>query len=138
MNHKVVFNKSLIAPCGINCGSCIAYLREKNKCPGCRLIVSDKLKTRFLCRIKNCSYLEMTKSGYCYDCEIYPCLILKNLNKRYSTKYKTNLLENLQMIKEVGMRKFLKSEVQRRTCPKCGSTLSMHKDNCLICNYNIN
>ena len=26
----------LIAPCGMNCGICYGYLREKNKCPGCR------------------------------------------------------------------------------------------------------
>jgi hypothetical protein len=28
--------KELVAPCGMNCGICIAYLREKNKCPSCR------------------------------------------------------------------------------------------------------
>ena len=27
--------KELIAPCGINCGTCIAYQREKNRCCGC-------------------------------------------------------------------------------------------------------
>ena len=25
----------MIAPCGINCGFCMAHLRDKNKCPGC-------------------------------------------------------------------------------------------------------
>jgi hypothetical protein len=33
-----VDENALIAPCGMNCGVCMAYLREKNKCPGCRLI----------------------------------------------------------------------------------------------------
>ncbi len=28
---------SLIAPCGMNCGICLAYLRTKNVCPGCRV-----------------------------------------------------------------------------------------------------
>lgn len=35
MRAQVSFDKSLIAPCGMNCGTCIAYLRDKNKCPGC-------------------------------------------------------------------------------------------------------
>ncbi len=30
-------NPVLIAPCGMNCGTCLGYLREKNKCVGCRL-----------------------------------------------------------------------------------------------------
>lgn len=41
------FNKiSLIAPCGMNCSICMAYLREKNKCPGCRGNDIDKPITR--------------------------------------------------------------------------------------------
>jgi uncharacterized radical SAM superfamily Fe-S cluster-containing enzyme len=35
---KALENISLIAPCGMNCSICSAYLREKNKCPGCRLM----------------------------------------------------------------------------------------------------
>jgi len=27
----------LIAPCGMNCGACIAFMRDKNNCPGCRV-----------------------------------------------------------------------------------------------------
>lgn len=28
-------DKTLIAPCGMNCQLCYAFQREKNKCPGC-------------------------------------------------------------------------------------------------------
>lgn len=47
-------NKTLlIAPCGINCGVCNAYLRVRNKCQGCRIddinkpfiVLDAKLKT---------------------------------------------------------------------------------------------
>lgn len=31
-----MFRKTLIAPCGINCGICLAFLRDKNTCMGCR------------------------------------------------------------------------------------------------------
>ena len=36
------FDPDLIAPCGMNCNICMAYLREKNKCPGCREIDINK------------------------------------------------------------------------------------------------
>jgi hypothetical protein len=50
----------LVAPCGMNCGICRAYLREKNKCPGCRvitqinllLVLDVKLKTAKLLKKK--------------------------------------------------------------------------------------
>lgn len=42
MIQTVAFEKHLIAPCGMNCGTCIAYLRDKNKCPGCRITSSGK------------------------------------------------------------------------------------------------
>ena len=44
----------LIAPCGMNCGICMAYLREKNKCPGCRVIDINKSISVQKCKIKNC------------------------------------------------------------------------------------
>ena len=129
----VIFERSLIAPCGMNCGTCIAYLREKNKCFGCRVLPSNTLKTRLKCKIKNCEILGKTTSGYCYECEIFPCKRLKQLDKRYRTKYHTSFIQNLSLIKENGMNYFLAFETKRRTCPKCGSTLSVHFDNCLAC-----
>ena len=139
MNSKklpVTFDKSLFAPCGMNCGTCIAYLRDKNKCFGCRIPPASKLKTRYLCKIKNCSFLEKTDSKFCYECEEFPCQRIKHIDKRYRTKYKTSFIENLLMIKNKGIIDFLVFETKRRTCPNCGSILSVHRDNCLTCGKN--
>jgi ribosomal protein S27AE len=136
MIENVTFDKSLIAPCGMNCGTCIAYLRPKNKCYGCRINAADKLKTREKCKIKNCSNLDKTESKFCYDCEEFPCQRIKHIDKRYRTKYRTSFIQNLLMIKETGIKNFLVFESKRRTCPNCGSVLSVHKDSCLTCNYN--
>jgi ribosomal protein S27AE len=136
MNTAISFDKSLIAPCGMNCGTCIAFFRYKNKCFGCRIPPTSKLKTRLLCKIKNCPYLEKTSSMFCYECEIFPCKRLKNIDKRYRTKYKTSFIENLQIIKEKGIDNFLVFETNRRTCSNCGSILSVHRDNCLQCGKN--
>ena len=133
MKPLVSFEKSLIAPCGMNCGTCIAYMREKNRCPGCRINSADKAVSVQRCIIPKCDHLEKTPSKFCYDCEKYPCQRLKNLDKRYRTKYKTSFIDNLTMIKDKGIDNFLVFESKRRACPNCGSVLSVHRANCMVC-----
>ena len=135
MTSSVAFEKHLIAPCGMNCGTCIAYLREKNKCPGCRIISTEKAISVKKCIVTECSSLKETTSKFCYDCEKYPCRRIKNLDKRYSTKYRTSFIENLAIIKEQGLDNFLAFETIRRTCINCGSVLSVHRDKCIKCNH---
>jgi hypothetical protein len=132
------FNASQIAPCGMNCGTCIAYLREKKKCPGCRILSADKAVSVQRCIITKCTDLEKTLSKFCYDCEKYPCKRMKQLDRRYRTKYGTSFMENLSMIKEKGMAYFLEFESVRRTCHKCGSILSVHRAYCIECKTDIN
>jgi len=127
----VVYERSLIAPCGMNCGSCIAYMRPKNDCPGCWFV--EQGKARVNCVIRKCTLLLKTDSKFCFDCQKFPCQRLKQLDKRYSTKYHTSFLENLIMIKEKGIDDFLSFETARRKCPDCGASLSVHRDYCLAC-----
>jgi hypothetical protein len=133
MKPTLTFDISLIAPCGMNCGTCIAFLRERNRCPGCRIYSADKAITVQRCIIKKCAFLENTTSKFCYECEKLPCKRLKQLDKRYRTKYRTSFLENLMTIKENGIDNFLAFESKRRTCSNCGSVLSVHRDKCLNC-----
>jgi hypothetical protein len=134
----VKFKKSHIAPCGINCGTCIAYLRDKNKCPGCLVSSEDKTKTRYYCKIKNCEQLQKTNSGYCYECSDFPCQKIKHIDKRYRLRYHTSLIANLVSIKETGMKNYLENEISRWACPRCGSVTSIHKENCIRCNLYLN
>jgi hypothetical protein len=137
MSNAVIFDKILIAPCGMNCGTCIAFLRDKNKCYGCRIPFDDTSKSRLRCTVKNCANLEKTDSKFCYDCEMFPCRRLKQLDKRYKTKYRTSFIQNLLMIKETGIGHFLAFEAERRTCPQCGKVLSVHRPSCLACKYDL-
>ena len=132
------FDKYLIAPCGMNCGTCMAYLREKNKCPGCRIISDDKAISVKTCSVTKCICLANTKSKFCYECVKYPCKRIKQLDKRYRTKYGTSFIENLLMIKENGIDSFLDFESKRRTCTNCGSTLCVHRNFCLTCKIELN
>lgn len=133
MRTLATFENIMVAPCGMNCGTCIAYLREKKKCPGCRIYSAEKSISVQRCIIQKCAYLERTSSKFCYDCEKFPCLRLKQLDKRYRTRYRTSFIENLMMIKEKGIDNFLAFESKRRTCPDCGSVISVHRDSCQIC-----
>jgi hypothetical protein len=136
MNAKVTFDKSLIAPCGMNCGTCMAYLRSKNKCPGCRVSSEDKSISVKRCIVQGCVDLKSTNSKFCYECGKFPCARIKQLDKRYRTKYRTSFIENLTMIKEKGMDQFLEFESDRRTCVNCGSVLCVHREKCQMCAKN--
>jgi hypothetical protein len=138
MKSSVKFDKLLIAPCGMNCGTCIGYLRDKNKCSGCRSDSGSKPKYCFTCKIATCALLKKGENGFCYKCDKFPCQRLRQLDKRYRTKYRTSFIENLLIIKETGITNFLDFEAGRRTCPGCGSVTCVHKQNCIICKIKLN
>jgi len=129
----------LIAPCGMNCGLCIGHLREKRSCGGCfKINDENKPKVCRSCKIVNCEFLAETDSGFCYDCKKYPCARLKNLDKRYRTKYGMSMIENLSSIKKNGLEVFLQTEEEKWKCKVCGFGLSVHRDFCLNCKTVIN
>ena len=134
MNPSLAIKAATIAPCGMNCGTCLAYLREKNRCPGCRS--KDELKPASCagCIIATCNYLKKTKAKFCSSkCPDFPCKRLKALDKRYRTKYHMSMLENLRHIEETGIRAFVNNERKRWTCPACGGTVCVHRDLCPTC-----
>lgn len=128
-----MINNALIAPCGMDCGICLGYLREKNRCYGCRQFSEHKPGYCRKCIIINCELLSKTDSKFCYDCEKYPCRRLKQLDKRYRTNYNMSMLENLELIKNIGLDGFVEKENKRWVCPSCGAVLCVHRDFCLKC-----
>lgn len=125
---------NLIASCGMNCAICIGYLREKNKCPGCKKIDSYESSYCKKCIIRSCLILKQNKMKFCSNkCDKYPCQRLKNLDKRYITKYKMSMIDNLKFINDTGIKMFIKKEKEKWTCKKCGWTLCVHRDSCLKC-----
>lgn len=119
-----------IAPCGMNCSLCLAYQREKNRCAGCNTITEKKVSHLSTCKIRNCE--EMPGSGFCYSCTEFPCKGLKQLDKRYRTKYGMSMIENLEQIKANGIEAFSKQELKKWAC-KCGALLCVHRPLCLKC-----
>jgi hypothetical protein len=130
---KALNRISLIAPCGMNCGLCMAYLREKDTCPGCRAADTRKKVSVIRCKIKNCGPMQKDSLKYCFGCDNFPCKNLRHLDTRYRTRYHISMIENLLTIKNLGIRRFLKKEKIRWTCPACGGTVCVHKGKCRDC-----
>jgi hypothetical protein len=134
MNKRYVIKSKLIAPCGLNCVICRGYLlNKKNKCPGCWGDNVNKSNSCVRCKIKNCDNLTKTKSIFCFECAEFPCLRIKQLDKRYRTKYNMSVLENLENIKKLGVRKFVQNEKIRWTCSECGGIICVHTGYCSNC-----
>jgi len=135
--NKLSINNSnsilLIAPCGMNCTLCYAYQRIKNNCPGCRIDDECKSFSCVNCKIKNCASFRDENKSFCYECESFPCKRLKQLDKRYRTKYNMRMIENLEYIKKNGLKKFIINENKRWACRICGENICVHKGSCLNC-----
>ena len=130
---------NLVAPCGMNCRLCLGYIREKNTCPGCRMIdnqADQKSKYRSRCRIRNCEPIVKGKTKYCsHSCGRFPCARLKQLDKRYNTRYGMSMIDNLNMIKASGIRQFIRNEKEKWICPECGEMICVHRPACQTCGY---
>jgi hypothetical protein len=137
MKVDTIIKTSHIAPCGMNCSICRGYLREKNKCLGCREIDENKPISRAKCTIKNCIELKNNNLKFCYKCKKFPCKRMKNLDKRYRTKYHMSMIENLENINKFGIRKFIENEKTRWKCSNCGSIICVHNGKCSNCDKKI-
>ncbi len=124
--------KSLtLAPCGVVCELCIGYQRSKNKCVGCNSI-GNKPKHCIICSIKNCTE-KSNPEELCIECEKFPCRRLKDLEKRYTTKYNESPTENMQFTVSKGLKAF-EMEIQKKwTCHQCCNLLSAHRETCVVC-----
>jgi hypothetical protein len=137
--HKTIPAKSikstLIAPCGMNCSLCHAYIRNKNVCPGCYGDDDLKSKSCAMCHIKNCEIRKAEKFKYCFECYEFPCLWMKRIDKRYRTKYAMSMIDNLEYIKQSGIRTFVRQEKKKWICANCGKIICVHKKTCIFCGY---
>ncbi len=135
---SAVLIAELVAPCGINCGLCRAYLaysrgvpREKGKvthCSGCRV---RNRNCAFLKR--DCEKLRKGKVGFCFECADMPCENLRRLDDKYRKRYGMSPVENLQEIKDVDLDEFLLRQRNRYGCPNCGDVVSVHDGICYRC-----
>jgi hypothetical protein len=123
----------MLAPCGVDCGICSAYLREKNHCAGC--LADDLTLSNHHCSTCTRKYcIEHKGETYCYSCDKFPCRSIKGLEKRYTEKYGESPIDNGRFVEQYGMEAFIALEKERWICKACGSVLNVHRSTCDICN----
>jgi hypothetical protein len=137
VNNK--FPPELVAPCGMNCAICRAYIaythgipRVRGKityCAGC----VPRAKNCYIKR--NCKKLDKHQIQSCSECATMPCEKLAHLDKRYRERYSMSMVENLKLLKVKGMDEFLKSQAEKYTCPSCGDVVCVHDAKCYSCGY---
>lgn len=138
MNNKLTAD--LIAPCGMNCGICKAYLAysrgvpckkgEISRCTGC---ITRNKNCVFIRR--DCEKIRKKQIRFCYECADMPCKQLAKIDEHYRARYGMNMVENQLMIKEKGMDAFLTSQAEKYRCPSCGDLISVHDGKCYACGY---
>ena len=90
-----------LPPCGMFCGKCKWFAREKKPCRGAEAY----------CKTRPCSFIKCTeKRGikYCIDCKIYPCSKMKKHIERVKRVYGQDVEMQMKMIKELGEKAYLK------------------------------
>ena len=135
MHKSTSIPTKLVTPCGMNCRLCRAYNRDKNPCSGYRGDDSRNPQYVVRCKIKTCEEAKHGKYKYCNECNKCPCKRLRQLDKRYRSKYGMSMLDNLDEIKQLGIRRFIANQKERWVCPECGRLLCVHKPQCLSCGF---
>ena len=96
---EIVSDPNLVAYCGLYCGACRSYLREK--CPGCH--ENEKVKW---CKIRVCCIDNQCLS--CADCKQFDnpkdCKMFNNfMAKLFGLIFRSDRVACIQQIKELGI-----------------------------------
>ena len=128
-------DKSMFAPCGMNCMVCYKHCYHKKPCAGCLNSDSGKPEHCRKCKIKKC--IKEKELTCCFECSDYPCKLIKNIEKSYNQRYQTSLMENSAFVQEHGLEPFMEMQKEKYTCPKCGGIISIHDRECSECQEKI-
>lgn len=114
---KVVADKNLIARCGLYCGACGSYLKER--CQGC---VKNEKAT--WCKVRQCTMSHNYQS--CADCgvaEAADCKMLNNtVSKLFALIFGSNRPGAIEMIKRAGYEGFAVAMAeQKKMTPRRGA-----------------
>jgi hypothetical protein len=131
-------NRELIAPCGMDCSVCSAYLSFLNGIPKKRGHITHCIGCRP--RNKQCAYIKgqcdllpKNKIEFCYQCPDFPCARLQRLDQRYRRDYGMSMIQNLEEIRDKGVGAFMREQQRRHGCTRCGGKISVHNKKCFTC-----
>ncbi len=131
----VSLRTSELAPCGVFCGACPSY---PGTCLGCSSEEKGQSrKSKWGCKIRECCYHKEQKE-FCSECDEFPCKIHRKKlmdshpgDKKY--KYRHEIAENFDKLKELGTGGYLEYQRKRWTCEACGGRITMYHYKCCNC-----
>ncbi|MBU1568060.1 MAG: DUF3795 domain-containing protein [Proteobacteria bacterium] len=90
-----------VPACGVFCGGCPTYTRERQPCPGADKNIKrcEGCKTFHLC-------CEEKGIRHCHECSDFPCKRFRDFAKRW-LKYGQDFIDNQKILKEIGEEQFL-------------------------------
>lgn len=141
-----IVDKEFAAVCGLYCEACSWFIAttedpeklkrlaaqrdwavEESKCYGCRS--EKRLPYCGQCRMSACA----AERGidFCSECEEYPCDDLKQFQS--AMPHRIELSVNLNRIKSIGYRQWLKEVRKNYVCPRCETINSTYDLKCRKC-----
>lgn len=139
-------DKMLAAVCGLYCEACSLFIATKEdparlKGMAIRFQVSEEAVKCYGCRSsKRGPYCEKCKMfscaaergiDFCVECAQYPCSDLKQFQSE--RPHRIELWDDLEQIRAMGYKHWLKNIRQNYTCPQCRSINSAYDSKCRKC-----
>jgi hypothetical protein len=139
-------DNKLAAVCGLYCGACSWFIattedperlkrlaaqsqfsEQESKCYGCR--AEKRLPYCEKCKMFACAIEQ--GFAFCSECEGYPCEDLKQFQGAWP--HRIGVWVNLEQIKSVGYKQWLKEIKGNYTCPRCQTINSAYDLKCRKC-----
>jgi hypothetical protein len=87
--------RGFVPPCGIFCGGCPSYHKERSPCPGAEIRCRERqCKGIYVCCI------EKRGHRFCFECDIFPCNRFKRFAETWR-KYGQDLIDNQAQLKRL-------------------------------------
>jgi hypothetical protein len=110
-----------LAPCGVFCGACPSFNKT---CLGCASESKEQKRTsKWGCKIRDC----------CYNIEEKDFCLLHSHPGEIKFKYRHEIPEIFQKLKELGVDDYLEFQKQRWSCSSCGSRVNFYHYKCSKC-----
>ncbi len=128
----------MVAPCGMDCAVCSAYLARASGVPRKRGAITHcsgcRLRNKRCAYLKgNCRRLDAGRVDFCYECPDFPCSHLRHIDARYRANYGMSFIGNLELIRDAGIEALLRRQQERFGCRSCGGLRSVHNGKCFAC-----
>ena len=134
MKRPARIDAAMLAPCGVNCAVCYRHVAPRKRgaaCLGCLAEDEGKPERCRKCAIKACARDKGVTR--CHECADFPCRRVRDLEKSYRRRYRVSIIANSLAAGGKGVEAFMRDELEKWTCRRCGGLVSQHDGTCSEC-----